>query len=192
MQYPSESMDAILYLWNRECHKEWTESKEEPIFFENFYENEFMKKTIEMLITLDISSEQFIESLMNTDFIKNINQFYFKKHPKEKKNLYVANSEMANKEGQFLFFVYVYFKYSHLDPNNFKKESVISLWTQLVRLMKIFANSKNPNTVLWSLELIFMFSKKYSPKEALNEGFKTDLHHALNEKLSFISNLASG
>jgi hypothetical protein len=50
-------MDAILYLWNRECHKEWTESKEEPIFFENFYENEFMKKTIEMLITLDISSE---------------------------------------------------------------------------------------------------------------------------------------
>jgi hypothetical protein len=59
-------------------------------------------------------------------------------------------------------------------------------------MMKIFANSRNPNTVLWSLELIFMFSKKYSPKEVLNENFKTDLHHSLNEKLSFISNLASG
>ena len=53
---------------------------------------------------------------------------------------------------------------------------------------QIFNPSKNPNTVMWILDVLYMLSEKYSPKEIIGDNkFKKDLHDLMNEKLSFLS-----
>lgn len=49
--------------------------------------------------------------------------------------------------------------------------------------------SHNPNTVMWMLDLLYMLSEKYSPKELVSQEsrFKSDLHDLINEKLMFLS-----
>jgi len=41
---------------------------------------------------------------------------------------------------------------------------------------------------MWAIDLLYMLSEKYSPKEILNDNkFKKDLHDLTNEKLTFLS-----
>lgn len=41
---------------------------------------------------------------------------------------------------------------------------------------------------MWAIDLLYMLSEKYSPKEILNDNkFKKDLHDLINEKLTFLS-----
>jgi hypothetical protein len=52
----------------------------------------------------------------------------------------------------------------------------------------VISLSKNPNTVMWMLDLLFMLSEKYSPKEVIGDSkLKKDLHDLINEKLNFLS-----
>lgn len=41
---------------------------------------------------------------------------------------------------------------------------------------------------MWMLDLLYMLSEKYSPKEILNDSkFKKELHDLINEKLAYLS-----
>ena len=41
---------------------------------------------------------------------------------------------------------------------------------------------------MWMLDLLYMLSEKYSPKEIISDNdFKKELHDLINEKLSFLS-----
>lgn len=41
---------------------------------------------------------------------------------------------------------------------------------------------------MWMLDLLYMLSEKYSPKEIINDSkFKKELHDLTNEKLSYLS-----
>ena len=45
---------------------------------------------------------------------------------------------------------------------------------------------------MWILEFLALCAKKYSPKEILSdEKFKSELHLMINEKLKFVSGVAS-
>lgn len=41
---------------------------------------------------------------------------------------------------------------------------------------------------MWMLDLLYMLSEKYSPKEIISDSkFKKDLHELINEKLGFLA-----
>jgi hypothetical protein len=45
---------------------------------------------------------------------------------------------------------------------------------------------------MWMLDLLYMLSEKYSPKEIIGDNnFKKELHDLTNEKLSFLSGWVS-
>ena len=52
--------------------------------------------------------------------------------------------------------------------------------------------SSNPNTHMWLLELLHLFSSKYSPKELLNvHSIKQNLHNVVNELLLSITHFSA-
>jgi hypothetical protein len=76
-----------------------------------------------------------------------------------------------------LFFIYVFIAYSFVDSNRLKRDNLFTLWSSLLKVLKAFSLSKNPNTVMWILEILFTSSKKYSPKEILaDKKLKKELH----------------
>lgn len=86
----------------------------------------------------------------------------------------------------------MYFHYVHLTEANIQHDNLRTLWGLILRVIKPFQASKNPNTNLWVLEFLALCSKKYSPKEILSdERFKSELHLLINDKLKFVSGIAS-
>jgi hypothetical protein len=80
----------------------------------------------------------------------------------------------------------------HLNESNIQHDNLRTLWGLILKVIKPFYPSKNPNTNLWILEFLALCSKKYSPKEILSdEKFKSELHLMINEKLKFVSGIAS-
>lgn len=141
-----------------------------------------------MLTILNIPNDVFLESLFQSFVSEKITAFYKVKNPKEKKNLYLLNYEIAQLETNLLFFLYIYLSYTFVDPGILKKENLLALWSAILKILKIFSPSKNPNTSMWAIDLLYMLSEKYSPKEILNDNkFKKDLHDLINEKLTFLS-----
>ncbi len=67
-----------------------------------------------------------------------------------------------------LFFAYCYISNVLVITVNLTKDYLIDLWNTVLNFYKIFEYSKNPNTLLWLIEFEAMISKKYSPKEILN------------------------
>ncbi|KRX02740.1 Armadillo-type fold [Pseudocohnilembus persalinus] len=185
-QYPLITMNCILKLWNQECFKEV------PQFDTPFVKTQLMGNLIEILIVADLDTEFFLETLIQSDYMFRIYQGYQKKHPKEKKNIFVLNVEQAFEEARLLYFMYVYFSYKFIDGKALKKENLLTFWLQILKILKILALSKNPSTGLWIIEFIYMLSRKYSPKEILNEtSFKKSLHELLSDKFLFLSNVAA-
>ena len=69
-----------------------------------------------------------------------------------------------------------------------KKQNMLLIWNSILKVVNIFSQSKNPNTILWLIETLYMASKKYNPKEVVSDNrFKKELHDLLNEKLLFMS-----
>ena len=69
-----------------------------------------------------------------------------------------------------------------------KKQNMLLIWNSILKVVNIFSQSKNPNTILWLIETLYMASKKYNPKEIVSDNrFKKELHDLLNEKLLFMS-----
>lgn len=95
-------------------------------------------------------------------------------------------------ECKLLYFLYIYFMYLHIEEKNLNKETLIEIWSVILKSIKPFLDSKNPTTAVWILDIISMCATKYSPKEILiNEKFKTDLHGIVNLLLKYIAGVAA-
>lgn len=56
-------------------------------------------------------------------------------------------------------------------------------------MVRLFANSKSISTHLWLLEILYLLSIKYNPKEILNDQkLKKDMHDQINTLLIAIAN----
>jgi hypothetical protein len=57
------------------------------------------------------------------------------------------------------------------------KNYLVNFWNAITKFYKGFSNSRNPNTLLWMLETLYICSIKYNPKEILNDNkIRKDLH----------------
>ncbi|EGR30936.1 n-terminal domain protein [Ichthyophthirius multifiliis] len=181
-QFTTEVMNSIIILWNREC------AFKVPQRLDQLNENEFQSKMIELLSVCNIPLEQILEAINQSFLIEKIINFYKIKNHKEKKNTIVCNYEMSQLENNLLFFIYVNLAYSFVDSNRLKRDNLFNFWNSLIKLLKNLLPSKNPNTVLWIMEILFTASKKYSPKEILSDKkLKKELHDLIQEKFIFVS-----
>lgn len=88
-EFPNELMNSLILLWNREC------AVDPPLKHIDFIQNEFLKKMVEMITILNIPNELFLESLFQSFVSEKISSFYKVKNPREKKNIYFVNYEIA-------------------------------------------------------------------------------------------------
>jgi hypothetical protein len=44
-----------------------------------------------------------------------------------------------------------------------------SLWRSVINFIKFFEKSNSPNTYLWIADILLLMTKKYSPKEILQD-----------------------
>lgn len=55
-----------------------------------------------------------------------------------------------------------------------------------------FQQARTPLAAIWTLEILNLCAKKYSPKELLkNEKFKSDLHGLINDRLKYVAGIAA-
>jgi len=185
LQYPTELMNSLLTLWTRECSKEAASS------LESFKPNEFLKKMLEMLLIMNLSSQLLLDALFHSQFWDKVQKFYAQK-PKERKPqervVVVLNIEMAMLESSLLYFMYNYFSFSMVDAKILTRENLIVFWRKVLKVLRVFQPSRNVSTNLWLVEFLYLFSVKFSPKEVLQEwGFKKELHDFLNDKLQALT-----
>lgn len=75
---------------------------------------------------------------------------------------------MAVIESKLIFFIHVIFHYLHLTNDVIQRDNLLVHWRLILKAIKPFLLSKNPNTCLWILEFLNLCAKKYSPKEILS------------------------
>lgn len=104
----------------------------------------------------------------------------------------VLEYEMAVLEAKLIFFIHVIFHYLHLTNEVIQRDNLLVHWKLILKVIKPFLLSKNPNTCMWILEFLNLCAKKYSPKEILSfEKFKSEFHLIINDKLKFIAGVGS-
>lgn len=80
----------------------------------------------------------------------------------------------------------------YLNEKELTYDPLLEVWSLIIKVLKPFQKSKTPMSAIWTIEIINLCSKKYSPKELLkNESFKKDLHFMINDKLKYIAAIAS-
>jgi len=57
-----------------------------------------------------------------------------------------------------------------------------------MKLLLVFGQSKAPSTILWLVEIQLLLTRKYSPKEIVNDQRFRNCHHEfINEKLKYLA-----
>ncbi|EGR29985.1 n-terminal domain protein [Ichthyophthirius multifiliis] len=180
-EFPNEIMNSFIVLWNREC------AQQIPQKHEDFKPNIFLNKMVQLLIVMDIQCEVFFDAISKS-FVTSLLDDYYKEKKNQQLNNFLLQFEIGQLETNLLFLIYTYLVFIQIEPQTLKKEKLLLLWGSILKIANIFINSKNPNTVTWLVELLFMASKKYNPKEIISDSkFKKELHDLLNEKLLFMS-----
>ena len=66
------------------------------------------------------------------------------------------------------------------------------MWSLIMKALAPFQQSQTPLAAVWTLEILNLCAKKYSPKELIkNERFKTDLHGLINKRLKEAASIAA-
>jgi len=167
-QYPSEVINTFMNLWITECHR-------------NSVNSSFMlQKQIEILVAMNIPIEMFINYVMKSQLVGSISQYYAKK-ANMKKGVYIPSYEVSLSESRIFYFVYTYIALAYQNTADIRKEVLAGIWTSALRFVKLFTISKTPSSTIWILEILYLLSVKYIPKELLGDSkFKQDLHDTMS------------
>lgn len=151
-----------------------------------------MMKEVEILVCMNVSPEAFFAALIKNNIIIDINNHYTKKLQNLKKNQYILHYDVANTESKIFFLVYAYISFCFIDISFLKKEYLLKLWANALAFTKMFANSRGPATHLWILEIFFMLTQKYNPKEILSDNkIRKELHQQVNNALATLAQICS-
>jgi len=151
-----------------------------------------MKKIIELLISLKIHNEIFLESFYNSPIVYKISEFNLKKSISHKKNVFYLSYENSQNEARILYFLYTYLSYNLFESEHLKRNNLENFWLHIFKLVNKFSLSKNPSTMLWILELMYMLSSKFPPTELMNDKkFRNELQEIIMSKLMYCSHLIS-
>lgn len=99
---------------------------------------------------------------------------------------------MALNESRIFFFLLTYIAYAYQDTADIRKEVLVGIWQATLKFVKLFINSKTPSSILWILEILYLLSVKYIPKELLSDSrFKKELHETINFLLLSCANICA-
>ncbi|CAD8140880.1 unnamed protein product [Paramecium pentaurelia] len=176
IHFSSYLISSILEVWQRYINLNKNQLKI----------NRNMCKLIELAINLQIVPDEFMTAFVRTKQVQAIIQYNQKN--KNKKGSYSFNYEQAKFENDVLFFLYTYF--SSVQYQNLKNKELIKLWNVFLSFSKCLLQSRHINTICYVLEIIYMMSWKFSPKDVL-EDFRKELHTQLRQNLVILAEMAS-
>jgi len=180
-QYTNDTISSFINYWILECQKKLDMSI-----------NPRMMKEIEILVSMNVPVEMFISALTRNQIVNDISNYYTRKLQQNKKAPVPLNYETAKTESQILFLLYTYIAFSYIDINFLKKEYLIRLWTTALNFTKLMGVSKAVSTQLWLLEIIYLLSLKYNPKEILGDTrIKKEMHDQINVLLMSLANVCA-
>lgn len=95
-------------------------------------------------------------------------------------------------ESRVFFFMYTYIAYAYQNTADIRKEVLIGIWNAALRFVKLFVASKTPSSIIWLLEILYLLSVKYIPKELLSDArFKKELHETISALLLSCANICA-
>ena len=127
-QYTAEAINAFLNYWIKIC--------EDPQI------NQFgvcpkMMKEIEILVTMNIPVETFLNALAKNNIILTLSTQYTKRtNTSTKKNPYVLNYQTAVLESRIFYLIYTYISFAYIDISFLKRDNLIRLWTTIINFVK--------------------------------------------------------
>jgi len=180
-QYTNETVNGFLNYWIRECQKQ-----------QDLRMNPRLMKEIEILVSMNVSTEMIITALSKNQIVIDINREYQEEMKRNKKGPAVLSYNAAKTEAHIFFLLYTYISYAFIDISFLKKEYLIKLWTTALNFTKLFTISKSISTHLWLIELLNLLALKYNPKEILGDNkIKKEMHAQINALLVQIANTSA-
>ena len=88
---------------------------------------------------------------------------YYQQHNRMK-STHTLKVQICQLEAKLLYFLYVYYMYNYLDETALNKDTLIQIWSIILKSLKPFMKSESPTTAMWVLDIINMCAVKYSPK----------------------------
>lgn len=179
-RFPKEVIDIYLKLWVRECpdHDRHDPARNDPP------RTELLMKIMETIIVNDFRSDIVVHAFLESTAVSELTHYYASKGSDRRGA--VLDFEVDKSESKLLYFLYVYFNYVYLNEKELTYEPLLEVWSLIMQVLQPFRRSRTPLSAMWTIEILSLCAKKYSPKELLrNEKFKTDLHALINEKLRY-------
>ncbi|KAL4485808.1 hypothetical protein ABPG72_012348 [Tetrahymena utriculariae] len=210
-QFPIQTLHAFLQIWIKQCDSSFfvpynqrdrsqsanlfqaNQTANSLIYNQHYQDNQetVMTKIIEIISYMNVKIDYIIASLIKSPIIQSIRNYYIQRLQMLKDQALI-NSQIAQEESQILFFLFELISYQYLDLTSSQNQQIISsFWFQLVSFLSTFNTSKHPTTCIWVLDIILAASRKYSPKEILNEkNIRQDLHELIKIHLTNLANFS--
>ncbi len=154
LKNPIQFMQRFLNLWLNENN--------------NYISNDRQYKLsmIELLVSLNIPTEVILNSIyknIDLDSIKNI-----KKSKTKYKDIYpfILNTKDCEYESKICQFIYSYIVYNTSQKTNINS---IDIWRELINLLVYFSESKSPNTLFYTYEIINICLLKLNLKDTFTD-----------------------
>ncbi|EGR31419.1 n-terminal domain protein [Ichthyophthirius multifiliis] len=152
------------------------------LWVNNIQNGQYLQNIIEIILLLQINPRIYLEYFIQVNYFGLLKQFYKQKKVR-------TTPEIGQIESYLLYFLYSYLLYSYLDSNSLKKDNLLTFWHTILKVLFFFDSSTHPNVNLFYIEILFLLSNKYVPKEILSDSrINKSLHDQINQKLIFLSN----
>lgn len=103
-----------------------------------------------------------IHALLETSPLEELATFYAS--ISKQKSTHTLNLHICQLEAKILYFLYVYYMYTYIDEKSLNKDTLIEIWSIILKSLRPFLRSESPTTAMWVLDIINMCAIKYSPK----------------------------
>lgn len=178
-------LDSFIEIWISGC--KYTQYPPEH------HEQMTLKKVIEILITVGVKVQEFLDYLPVCRRMRKIIQYYdvVQKTGSDSS----LNQKIADYESRLMFMLYCFGSYSRLnyiEDSKLRRDFLLKLWTSLIQFLKMFRDPQHPSTSCWTLEVYYLFSNKYLPQDLMDiRVLRSELHYHLNGLLVQMSEVIS-
>ena len=147
--YPNQLIQEVLTIW----------LKKEDILNTNV--NLSLIKLVQILSSLELPLYAIIGALNY-----NIEKLGFESKRVPAKKKVILEMQECQRESLIFFFLYTYLL--HNLQYYFRTEDETKIYRLFFRFLKYFQYSRHPTTICWMMEILYIMTQKFSPKEAYN------------------------
>ena len=122
---------------------------------------ELLMKIMETIIVNNFPMKIVVHAFLESSAVASLTKAYSEKDTRKGN---VLDYEIDKDESKLFYFLYVYFNYVYLNHKELTYEPLLEIWSLIMKALKPFEGSKSPLAAIWTVEIINMCAKKYSPK----------------------------